>query len=346
MKREIHRPSGKSVWFAKEMANSSAWVFQLPGTALEEIDAGVQRLRARDQPFEQVSREDFPFTCIAGDIAAMKEEIATGRGFVVLRGLDAQKYSLEELQQIYWGLGTHFGTAMVQSYLGDLIGDIRDVSDEEPDPRKRRGYRSGGHQFVHTDSCDIVAMLSIRMAKRGGASRLASAHTIHNIMLDNCPGFLEAFYTGFFLRGTDTDAAALGRSPLSSHRVPAFGRKDGWLNCSYVRGYVDRAVQAGDAKLTPVEAAAVETFSAIGNHPDVCMEMLLQPGDMQFVNNRTVLHGRADFEDLPEKEHRRHLLRLWLSVPEWPRMSREQDTHSDDHKKVWEIKARARAAAG
>jgi hypothetical protein len=344
MNREIHRATGKSVWYAKDMIRASDWVVQLPDHTLSEIDYCVRRLREHPTPVEMVDTDDFPFKTMAGQIDTMKKEIATGRGFVVLRGLDAERYSLQELSQIFWGFGAHLGTSMVQSYLGDRIGDIRDVSDEQPDPRKRRGYHSGGHQFVHTDSCDVVAMLSIRMAKQGGASRLASAHTIHNLMLDNCPGFLDAFYNGFFLRGTDTDAAATGRPALTSRRVPAFGTKDGWLNCSYVRGYVDRAVQAGDVTLSAIEAAAVESFSAIGNHPDICMEMLLQPGDMQFVNNRTVLHGRAGFEDFPEKERRRHLLRLWLSVPEWPRMSSEQENHSDETKKIWENNARAAMA--
>ena len=43
--------------------------------------------------------------------------------------------------------------------------------------------------------------------------------------------------------------------------------------------------------------------------------MALEPGDMQFVHNHSLLHDRTGFEDWPEAERRRHLLRLWLSVP-------------------------------
>src|SRR5439155_23196084 len=129
-----------------------------------------------------------------------REDITVVRVFFVVRGLNAIRYTLPELRIIYCGLGTHFGEAKAQSFLGGLIGDIMDVSDEEPDQRKRRGYHSGGLQHVHTDSCDVVSMLSIRTAKDGGESLICSAHTVHNLMMDAAPGLLQAFYDGFFLR--------------------------------------------------------------------------------------------------------------------------------------------------
>ncbi len=336
MGHDIGRPSGASVWTATDLREKTeTWIFRFPTEALDEIDTCLRRCVARGATPTSVTVDDFPLHSLRDRFRAIREDIATGRGFVVLRGLPAEKYTLDELRMLYWGIGAHFGTATVQSYLGDLIGDIRDVSDEEPDIRRRRGYHSGGAQDVHTDSCDIVSMLSIRVAKLGGESTLASAHTVHNIMLDTCPGLLDVFYDGLFLRTTDTDAAATGRPALSSKRVPAFRMVNGQLNCSYVRGYVDRAVAAGDVKLSATEKAAVEAFTAFSNHPDLCLHMLLEPGDMQFVNNRTMLHGRAHFEDFPEKERRRHLLRLWLSVPEWDRLPAEQDLHSDAVKLQW-----------
>ena len=338
------KPTGRSVWMGSDLRNSTEWVYELPRTALNEIDTCLVRLKATGKPVEAIVRDDMPLGTLDNAIKSIREEVATGRGFVVIRGLPAEKYTLDELAMIYWGLGSHFGRAMPQSYLGDYIGTIMDMSDEQPDRRLRRGYHSGGAQLVHTDACDIVSMLSIRVAKQGGEARLASAHAVHNLMLEHAPGLLQAFYDGFLLRGTDNDAAAAGRPAFYGYRVPAYAYTDGWLNCSFVRGYVDRAVTAGDATLSPVEQAALETFAALSNHPDVCLDTLLLPGDMQFVNNRTMLHGRAFFEDHPEKERRRHLLRLWLSVDEWPRMAPLQTMHSDSNKQRWAEAAAARQA--
>jgi len=38
----------------------------------------------------------------------------------------------------------------------------------------------------------------------------------------------------------------------------------------------------------------------------------MERGDMQFVNNRFVLHSRTAFEDHAEPERRRNFLRLWM----------------------------------
>ena len=40
--------------------------------------------------------------------------------------------------------------------------------------------------------------------------------------------------------------------------------------------------------------------------------LALEPGDMQFICNYTTLHSRTAYEDHPEPERRRYLLRLWL----------------------------------
>ena len=46
------------------------------------------------------------------------------------------------------------------------------------------------------------------------------------------------------------------------------------------------------------------------------MEFLLQPGDMIFINNLTVLHARSGFENDPDPAKKRLLLRLWLATPD------------------------------
>jgi hypothetical protein len=38
----------------------------------------------------------------------------------------------------------------------------------------------------------------------------------------------------------------------------------------------------------------------------------MRAGEMLFLNNRWLLHNRTAFQDYPEPERRRHLVRLWL----------------------------------
>jgi TfdA family taurine catabolism dioxygenase TauD len=53
----------------------------------------------------------------------------------------------------------------------------------------------------------------------------------------------------------------------------------------------------------------------LANNPNLGLTMELQPGDIQLVHNHTILHDRTAFEDYPEPERKRHLLRLWLAPP-------------------------------
>ena len=45
---------------------------------------------------------------------------------------------------------------------------------------------------------------------------------------------------------------------------------------------------------------------------EVCMEMRLEPGDMQLLNNHVIYHARTAFAD---GAARRCLKRIWLSMP-------------------------------
>lgn len=342
-----HRPSGRSVWLGKDLAKSEDWIFPLPPRALEEISASVRALKGCNAYDTDVTRERFPLTSIAGDLARLRQEIATGRGFFVVRGLPKDRYSDNELGLIFRGFGAHFGTALTQSAYGDRLGDIRDISDVIPDRNMRRGYQSGGFQTAHTDpsgEVGIVAMLSLKMAKSDGESLIASAHTVHNMMLDWAPDLLAQFYEGFILRRPDSDAKRMGRPPLIG-LVPSYCYENGWLNCDYQNGYIKRAVENGDSTLSPRQEAALACFGAISNHRDVMLKMMLQPGDFQFINNRTILHGRAAFEDHPEKANRRHLYRLWLNVPEWPRMPKAQSTLVAEDMARWDAQAAEHRAA-
>jgi hypothetical protein len=146
------------------------------------------------------------------------------------------------------------------------------------------------------------------------------------------------------LRRPYSDAKAMGRTPLIV-KVPGFHFENGWLNCDHQNGYIRRAVENGNASLDPKQQAALAVFTSLSNHPDVMLKMMLRPGDFQFINNRTILHGRAAFEDHSEKQDRRHLYRLWLSVPEWPRMPECQSTLVLADMARWDANASPRAAA-
>ena len=42
------------------------------------------------------------------------------------------------------------------------------------------------------------------------------------------------------------------------------------------------------------------------------LSMDFRQGDMQFINNYVIFHSRTGYQEFPEPERKRHLLRLWL----------------------------------
>ena len=101
--------------------------------------------------------------------------------------------------------------------------------------------------------------------------------------------------------------------------VPVFNWHAGHLSTTIYSGQYIRSAQQNfpqARRLTQVEHEALDYLDALTNDPTLNLSMEFLPGDIQLVHNHTVLHSRGDFEDWPEPERRRHLLRLWLAPKE------------------------------
>ena len=96
--------------------------------------------------------------------------------------------------------------------------------------------------------------------------------------------------------------------------IPIFNWYAGALSAIYQRQYIDSAQRFADApRLTPADVDALDLLDALTDDPALHLTMTLERGDLQFVHNHTLLHDRTAFEDHPEPERRRYLLRLWLA---------------------------------
>jgi phosphoenolpyruvate-protein kinase (PTS system EI component) len=96
------------------------------------------------------------------------------------------------------------------------------------------------------------------------------------------------------------------------------GFKDGRFACRHIRNHITGAQLTFEdvPRLTPLQTEALDMFDALLASEEICYHMDLQQGDFQFLNNHVVLHARTEYEDFPEPERKRHLLRLWLSLPQ------------------------------
>ena len=72
----------------------------------------------------------------------------------------------------------------------------------------------------------------------------------------------------------------------------------------------------GEAATMGNGRAAMDLIDELCNDPAIHLSMDFRPGDIQLLHNHQILHSRGDFENWPEPQRQRHLLRLWLAPPE------------------------------
>jgi hypothetical protein len=301
-----------SAWYGRDLATDPSWIVYLQPRHLEEIAAAVQSVQARGLPFATLRKSDFPLPSLGPQLRVWLNDVTTGRGFVVLRGLNAPDYSDSEVGLIFWGIGLHLGHAVTQNPMGDLLGHVFDHGRRYGD-LDVRGYETNAHLPFHTDSGDVVGLLCLRRAASGGLSSVVSAITLHNEILKRRPDCLAPLYRGFHYIRRE---AALTEAPVTPHRLPVFGAADGAISVRLVRNQINAACVKTGVKLEPLEKAALDLFDELAQDPDIHLDMDLQVGDIQLCNNYVILHSRTGFVDHPDVERRRHMIRLWLTMDE------------------------------
>jgi hypothetical protein len=331
MNLTVEPVQSRAAWTGSTIDYRSDGLHMLEAAEVEEIAAAVEHLRSLGEvDFPDITPDNFPLPTLGQYFRSLRDELRFGRGFVLLRGLPRERFSTDDMARIYFGLGAHIGTPVPQSWQGELLGHVIDVSDIEPGAR---GYHAGGAQRFHTDSCDIVALMCLRAAKSGGASRIASAIAVHQRLARERPDLLQVLYDGYVFRRRENDAE-YGSGVLVRH-ISIFARSGDEIS-GYLSGdYPNRAVAAGDAVMSAAQREALDEVQRIAASPDTYLDMSIGEGDIQFLNNRLLLHGRTGYEDYPEMPRRRHLLRLWLKVSDWPAMPTGQGMHTAEDYPRW-----------
>ena len=271
---------------------------------LAAIDALMAKLAGDPRPFHEITRRDFTHPALDRDLADLLTYIKTGPGLVVMRGFPVDKYTPQQMQTVYWGIGAHFGRGCSQSADGDYLGHVTNVE------KASRGYTTARELSLHTDSAEIVGLLCVRDAREGGVSIYANSLKLHEIIAAEHPEYLEVLERGF--RCDRRGEEAPDDDSVTPYRVPVFSEKDGVLSTRFVRGVIDRGAEAIGEPLSPLETEALAFFEAVAQRDEVRLELTLRPGEASFINNYEMLHARTGFIDHADPAKKRLLYRLWL----------------------------------
>jgi hypothetical protein len=303
---------GPFAWIGADMrGREGEWAYRLSPQEVAEIEMAVEAVQARGLDIAQIRREDFPLPTLGPALERLCAEVLHGRGFVLLRGMPVEDRPLAASATAYWGIGTYFGSARSQNAKGHLLGHVYDLgrglSATNPN---LRSYATAERQNFHIDRCDIVGLLCLRRAKSGGLSSIVSSMSVHNLMAVRRPDLLERLYQPFPVdrRGEVPE----GKAPF--YDAPVFNEHASYVSVLYSRLHIGSAQRFPEARrLTAEDIEALDMLAELAGDPELRLDMNFMPGDIQFLHNHTILHARSAYEDWPEPERKRHLLRLWLS---------------------------------
>jgi len=322
MSSVIDRPiSGPMVWHGQDLARFSDWIRPLSAAAIEEIDAAFREVTRRGLGWREVRKKDFSLPGCSAELAQVNRDLEWGRGLVLLRGLPVERYTDEELRLIWWGIGTHLGTAVYQNAHGELIGEVRDevrlygevIQPAVPTSEgftSRAKARSSGPLRWHTDRCDVVGLFCVRAARQGGISRVVSVPAVSNAIRERRPDLLALLYADYHRSRQGEEVGGEN----AYYALPVFAMHEGRFTTQYSRTFVESAQKIPEVpRLTPAQDEALDMLAAVSD--ELGYEMELRPGDMQFLNNHVIYHGRTAYVDEPGPGRDRLLLRLWLAPP-------------------------------
>lgn len=302
-----------AAWRGRDLlARPDEWRIRLHEPEIAELEAALSEIERQDVPLESVTAGPLPLPRLRGRAAEWRRELSRGRGFLVLSALPIDRWSEERSALAFWLLGHLLGQPGAQNAAGELLGHVRDYG--ERDARHTRLYRTASEIGFHCDAADVVGLLCLETAVRGGASRIASSVAIWNELYVRDRAAAYLLFEPFAVDRRDEQPA--GDRPWFEMPPCRYGA-DEVLRTFYHGEYfrsVERLEQVGP--LSRERRAALDAYDSIGNEPDFRLDMQLARGEIQLLSNHTIVHARTDYED--DSERKRHLLRLWLSLPAAP----------------------------
>lgn len=306
-------------WRGSQMVARTDWVHAFTPDELAELDAVVRAADASRRDLLDFTVRDFPLPRIAPLLDKVRREVLHGRGFQLFRGIPVGSYTIRQSAIAFWALGLQMGEPVSQNGKGHVLGHVTNLGLDYADPEVR-GYQTCARLPYHSDSSDIVGLLCLRAAKAGGLSSIVSSTTVWNELVRTRPDHARTLLGAF--HRTRWGEVPANKQQWSSG--PVFSPWNGRLISSYVRSAIMKAQRMPQVpRLTPAQTEALDHLDALCADPALHLDMVLEPGDIQLVSNHCILHSRTAYEDHPETERRRHLLRLWLACEDGPALPPE-----------------------
>ena len=291
-----------SVWQGNELLSRPDWYHRLTDTELQELNLLLERDQERPQ---------LVAPSLYRRLVQIQDSLENGCGSTIVHGLDVRNRSIGELSTLFLKVASVVGHPISQSAEGERVFSVRNAGFADDDPRAR-GPNTNRKLSFHTDRCDVIAFLCIRQAKSGGDNQVVSSPALFNEILRRRPDLLEVLMHPYYYQRHNVDTA----NDLPFTTQPIFSFYNGHFAANFLRVLIERAYSNPDLpEMTNLQREALDYLESVAAEPEMHVTFRQQPGDMLFLNNWVTLHRRTSFEDYEHPDQRRHILRIWLSMP-------------------------------
>ncbi|KAJ3514730.1 hypothetical protein NLJ89_g2199 [Agrocybe chaxingu] len=319
------------VWDEKDWTDASQWEYKLSVQQLKEIDDALKHFKSMsEQALGYLSPSTFPLPTLGPILKDLSHELHNGRGFFVVKTIPIDAYTREENTIIYAGVSSYVGSLRgVQDKGVSVVGHIKDLTETHPLKTIGGPAYTTDKQVFHTDAGDIISLYVLETAAEGGTSRISSSWRVYNELVETRPDLIKTLSEPWPFDG-------FGGTPAYTNR-PLLFYTDEKIIIQYARrlftGYLGLPRSEGIPPITEAQAEALDAIHFLAEKH--ALGLSFDKGDIQYINNLSIFHGRDGFKDTPEHTYvlsgapagstllnllirnvatyiRRHLLRLWL----------------------------------
>lgn len=300
-------------WTAQQVREDNSWIVRLSEAEIQGIREALAHARSLNKPLLEMEQADFPLNDAARAVLERAIGTTQGRwGMCLVKGFPVDEWTEDEARLAYWGMSLYMGVGRTQNRASQFMNDVRNEGGEYK-VKGGRGYNTNAGLDFHQDSCDVVGLLCRRTAKSGGSSKVISSIALYEEVERRRPDLIPV------LKGTWFHSYQGTQDPVQPpyYRCPIFGDHPEFFAARANRKNTVAAQRDFPEvpRLTRAQEEALDLLDELMPSDLLCYSMDLEEGDMQLLNNYVTLHSRTPFEDFDEPDRKRHLFRLWLSVP-------------------------------
>ncbi|KAF2005266.1 Clavaminate synthase-like protein [Amniculicola lignicola CBS 123094] len=318
--------SGPMVWKANELYDSpTALIEALTPEEVDEIRSAIIFFKLRNIGRDQINQETFPLSSphLTRKLRGLSGQVHNGRGIAILRGLDTARLNDEESVIAFVGVSSYVAPLRAtDSYANQTLSHVRDATHDEV-PQWANDLGLAGSKITssmdfHSDrySGDILA-LHVRDdggVGNGGEQYCASSWKIYNHLLEHDSAVLETLAKPnwpFELKSPDNPEPYLEEGPVLFF---AQGKPIFQLVKAPLVGSPRIPRHASMPALTSEQTHALHVFEELARRFSAKIDR--QKGDIQFINNLSIMHARSAYGKPGSNERStRHLLRMFLRDP-------------------------------